>query len=332
MATGDERFLVTGAAGCIGAWAVRVLLDDGVSVVASDLSEDPRRLRLASGGDPGSGFEFLSLDVTRLKDLVAAVEDYGITNIVHLAGLQPSFCAANPPLGALVNVVGTVNVFEAVKRAGRAVGVAYASTAAVYGASYSETLGLVGDGSPAAPASHYGVYKVANEGTARVYSLNDGIGSVGLRPFIVYGPGRDHGMTAEPTRAMLAAAAGAPYRMRFGGSIYLTYAEDCAWTFIAASRAAVGSSDAVCVNVPGHRTSVAQVANLIETIVPEAEGTITWERAPLRVVALGAAPATEAFGTAFNRPLEDGVRSTIELFRRALDAELLEIRDLETVS
>jgi NAD(P)-dependent dehydrogenase (short-subunit alcohol dehydrogenase family) len=106
MATGDERFLVTGAAGCIGAWAVRVLLDDGVSVVASDLSEDPRRLRLASGGDPGSGSEFLSLDVTRLNDLVAAVEDYGITNIVHLAALQPRFCAANPPLGALVNVVG----------------------------------------------------------------------------------------------------------------------------------------------------------------------------------------------------------------------------------
>jgi nucleoside-diphosphate-sugar epimerase len=210
--------------------------------------------------------------------------------------------------------------------------VSYASTAAVYGASYADTSGLVGDGSPAAPDSHYGVYKVANEGSARVYSLNDGIGSVGLRPFIVYGPGRDHGTTAEPTRAMLAAAAGAPYRMRFGGSIYLTYAEDCARTFVAASRAAVGSSDAVCVNVPGHRTSVAQVANLIETIVPEAQGTITWERAPLRAAALVSAPATEAFGTAFNRPLEDGIRSTIELFRRALDAELLALRDLEKVS
>ena len=160
MATGDERFLVTGAAGCIGAWTVRVLLDDGASVVASDLSEDPRRLRLASGGDPGSGFEFLSLDVTRLNDLVAAVEDYGITNIVHLASLQPPFCAANPPLGALVNVVGTVNVFEAVKRAGRAVGLAYASTAVVYGASYADTSGLAGDGSPAAPGSHYGVYRL----------------------------------------------------------------------------------------------------------------------------------------------------------------------------
>jgi len=332
MATGIERFLVTGAAGCIGAWAVRALLDDGVPVVASDLSEDLRRLRLASEGEPGAGFEFLALDVTRLDDVVAAVEDHGITNIVHLAGLQLPFCAANPSLGALVNVVGTVNVFEAAKRAGRPVGLAYASTAAVYGASYAYTSGLVGDASPTAPDSHYGVYKVANEGTARVYSLNDGIGSVGLRPFIVYGPGRDQGMTSEPTKAMLAAAAGTRYHMRFGGSVYLTYVEDCARTFIGASRAAVGSSDAVCVNVPGHRTSVAQVANLIETIVPEAQGTITWERAPLRVAALVSAPATEAYGIPFNRPLEEGVRSTIDQFRRALSAGLLAPPDVETVS
>jgi hypothetical protein len=77
---------------------------------------------------------------------------------------------------------------------------------------------------------------------------------------------------------------------------------------------------------------VAEVASLIETIVPEARGTITWERAPLRVSALASAPATEALGTAFNRSLEEGVRSTIELFRSALDAELLALRDLEKVS
>ncbi len=332
MAKGVERFLVTGAAGCIGAWVVRALLDDGAPVVASDLSEDLQRLRLASGGDPGTGFEFLTLDVSRLDDLVAAVEDNGITNIIHLAGLQPPFCAANPSLGAIVNVVGTVNVFEAVKRAGRPVGVAYASTAAVYGATYTHTSAVMGDGSLPVPGSHYGVYKAANEGTARVYSINDGIGSVGLRPFIVYGPGRDQGMTAEPTRAMLAAAAGAPYRMRFGGSVCLTYTEDCARTFIGASRSAFGSSDAVCANVPSHRTSVAQVANLIETIVPEAQGTITWERAPLRAAALVSAPATEDIGSAFNRPLEDGVRSTIEQFRRALDADLLAPPDVVRLS
>ena len=184
-----------------------------------------------------------------------------------------------------------------------------------------------------APGSHYGVYKVANEGTARVYSLNDGIGSVGLRPFIVYGPGRDHGATAEPTRAMLAAAAGAPYRMRFGGSVYLTYAEDCARTFVAASRGAVGSSDAVSrerARSQDQRGRSGQPDRNDRAGGPRHDH--LGKGAPARVSALASAPATEALGTAFNRSLEEGVRSTIELFRSALDAELLALRDLEKVS
>ncbi len=41
-----ERFLVTGSAGCIGAWAVRLLVDEGVGVVGFDSSENRSRLRL----------------------------------------------------------------------------------------------------------------------------------------------------------------------------------------------------------------------------------------------------------------------------------------------
>ncbi|HTX00985.1 MAG TPA: SDR family oxidoreductase, partial [Acidimicrobiales bacterium] len=295
----------------------------GVEVVASDVSEDLRRLRLASLGRP-SEVEFLKLDVTRTDDVVAAVAERGITHVVHLAGLQVPFCAANPPLGAMVNVVGTVNVFEAVKRAGRAVGLAYASSAAVYGASAAYSAGLVSDDSALAPDSHYGVYKQANEGTARIYSTSDGIGSVGLRPFVAYGLGRDQGMTSEPTKAMLAAAAGRPYHMRFGGNVLLTHAEDCARTFIAASRAAAGSGDAVVVNVPGRRAGIAEVAALIESIVPAAKGTITWEPKPLPVPALIGPPAIEAvIGSTFNRDLRSGVASTIEQFRRALEAGLV---------
>ncbi len=323
MAEGTERFLVTGAAGCIGAWTIRALLDDGVDVVASDLSEDLRRLRLASLGR-ASEVEFLQLDVTRTDDVVAAVGERGITHVVHLAGLQMPFCAANPPLGAMVNVVGTVNVFEAVKRAGRSIGLAYASSAAVYGASASYSAGVVGDTSPLAPDSHYGVYKTANEGTARVYSLSDGLGSIGLRPLVVYGLGRDQGMTAEPTKAMLAAAAGVPYRMKFGGNVLLTHAEDCARTFIAASRAAAGSGDALALNVPGRRVGMAQLAAMIEAGAPGSEGSITWEPKPLTVAALFSAPAIEAvIGTVFNRPLEEGVASTVGQFRRALEAGLV---------
>ena len=62
------------------------------------------------------------------------------------------------------------------------------------------------------PRNHYGVYKLANEGNARVYWLEDGVASVGLRPMTVYGVGRDQGMTSGPTKAIVAAVLGRPYR------------------------------------------------------------------------------------------------------------------------
>ena len=58
------------------------------------------------------------------------------------------------------------------------------------------------------PASIYGVYKIANEGSARIYWQESQVASVGLRPLIVYGGGRDQGTTSSPTLAMAAAARG----------------------------------------------------------------------------------------------------------------------------
>lgn len=321
---GDERFLVTGAGGCIGAWAVRLLLDEGVDVVATDVREDLRRLELVSHPDRSAAVDFVPLDVTSTADVARVVSERGINRVVHLAGLQVPFCAANPPLGAAVNVVGTVNIFDAVRNAGAGVGLAYASSVAVFGSSYVHTSGMVGDASAYAPDSHYGVYKVANEGTAQMYSLHHGVGSVGLRPFVVYGPGRDQGMTSDPTKAMLAAAAGLPYHMKFGGNVLLTHAADCAAVFIASARAAVGSGDAVCCNVPGRRVGIAALASLIGEIVPEVAGAITYETAPLKVAALVEAPALgEVIGEVPNRPLRDGVASTIAHFRAALAAGLV---------
>lgn len=322
MAEG-ERFLVTGAAGCIGAWTVRLLLEAGVPVIASDVTADLRRFRLVCLGGEGSPPDFVPLDVTRAADVAAVVREHAITHIVHLAGLQMPSCAADPPLGALVNVTGTVNVFEAARAAGRRIGLAYASSGAVFGNGAGYAGGMVGDGSPLAPDSHYGVYKAANEGTARVYAASHGLGSIGLRPFVVYGPGRDQGLTSGPSVAMLAAAAGVPYRIGFSGSLLLTHAADCAAAFIAAARAAAGASDAVCLNVPGHRASVAGVVDLIEQILPGSRELISFEPAPIRFPALLASPALDAItGKPGSGSLEASVRATISHFRQALAAGL----------
>jgi nucleoside-diphosphate-sugar epimerase len=169
------------------------------------------------------------------------------------------------------------------------------------------------------PDTHYGVYKVANEGTARIYSLNNGIGSVGLRPFIVYGPGRDQGMTSDATKAILAAIRGEKFNFKFGGNLLLTYAPDCARAFIESARAAAGSGDALVLNVPGRRVGVAQLVALIEKLIPEAAGLLTWETKPLFAPALLASPALgDVIGEVANTSLEEGVRATIEHFRRAL--------------
>jgi nucleoside-diphosphate-sugar epimerase len=329
MATSSERFLVTGAAGCIGAWAVRLLLDEGIPVVATDLSADLHRFQLISQGraddKPEAGkLEFDQLDVTSGADVAAMVAGRGITHIVHLAGLQLPFCAADPPLGAMVNVVGTVNVFEAIRAARRSIGLAFASSAAVFGDSLGHRAGLVADTSELLPDSFYGVYKAANEGTAKVYSREHGIGSICLRPFIVYGLGRDQGMTSDPTKAMLAAAAGVPFKIKFGGSVLLTYAPDCARAFIASARAAAGSGDAVSLNVPGRRIGIPALVDLIEHILPGSGRFITWDDKPLRVPSLLSGSALrDAVGDLPNAWLADGVRETIAGFQTALATGLV---------
>ncbi len=237
-----NTFLITGSLGCIGAWVLRNLVDDGATIIATDLADDPVRPRLLLSDDELSKITFAKLDVTKLNDVRALVDEHGVTHIVHLAGLQVPFCRANPSLGAQVNVVGTVNLFEAARHGhqnngGTVQGFAYASSLAVLGPAdrYPDT--PVPDDVPLDPQTLYGVYKQANEGTARLYWQDWGVGSVGLRPYIVYGVARDQGLTSDIAKAILATAAGRPFHIKFSGPFALQYADDVAKMFIASARA-----------------------------------------------------------------------------------------------
>ncbi|HEY3232829.1 MAG TPA: NAD-dependent epimerase/dehydratase family protein, partial [Roseiflexaceae bacterium] len=186
-----DRFLITGALGCIGAWVVRTLVREGAQPVVFDLAGDPRRLKLIMAPDELERVTFVHGDITDLASLERALDEHAITHVIHLAALQVPFCRANPPLGARVNVVGTVNIFEAVaKRRERIDRVVYASSIAIYDAADADPAGAVSHGALGHPMTLYGVYKQANEGTARVYSQDAKVSSIGLRPCIVYGPGR----------------------------------------------------------------------------------------------------------------------------------------------
>ena len=302
----EERWLITGALGCIGAWCCRQLVREGHSVVAFDLSEDRRRLELIMAPDAVDSVNLVHGDITDLDALEKTLTDRRITNVIHLAAMLVPLAAADPPRGALVNVVGTVNVFEAVKRAGLP-GLAYASSAAVYDRSDGIRVAEDADGHP---VNHYGVHKQANEGAARIYWLDEQLPSVGLRPHIIYGPGRDHGMTAGPTLAMAAAARGEAYEIPFGGSAQFQYAADAARLFIQAARA---PGDRASVrNLGGPSERVSDVITAIEEAAPEAAGRITFKADVLLPL-----PEEMDAERPVSTPLKDGVRETIEILKGA---------------
>ena len=310
----EQRTLVTGALGCLGAWTLKALVDLGEEPVGLDLGADDARIRVVLSEEERARITLLEGDVTDAAAVGAALDGHGITNVVHLAAMQVPFVRADPERGARVNVHGTVVVLEAIKkRLNRIRGLAYASSAAVYNAS---------DHSPAPesggtePMTLYGVFKLANEGTARVYWHEDDVASIGIRPYIVYGPGRDQGLTSGPSLAMAAAARGEGYTIAYGGTAQYDFAPDVGRAFALAARAA--TEDAHVANFPGVSSTIQEVVDAIESAAPAVAGKVFWEEGQLPFP-----PAFESrllerlIGPVAPTPLADGVRTTIERFRAA---------------
>ena len=111
----NQTFLITGAHGFIGAWIVKRLLENSGRIVIFDQSADPQRLRLIMNEEEISRTKAVTGDITEADALLPIIDSFGITNVIHLAGLQVPTCKANPRLGAMVNVLGTINVFEAAR-------------------------------------------------------------------------------------------------------------------------------------------------------------------------------------------------------------------------
>ncbi len=315
MAT--ERFLVTGAYGCIGAWTVKQLVDEGVQVCTYDLPGNPHRLRLIMDDAALEHVHFVTGDITDQALFERTVVEQDISAIIHLAALQVPFVRADPVGGARVNVVGTAVVLEAIKRhLDQIRGLAYASSIGVYGPATLYPAVPLAHTATLAPTNLYGVYKQANEGMAQIYWEEHGVRSIGLRPYVVYGPGRDQGMTSTPTKAMLAAAVNRNYHISYGGAAVFQYAPDVAAIFIAAARA--GRNGAEAYNIGGSAAAMTDIVAAIEDAAPEVVGRVTFEDMGLpHPPTINSEALDEALGPARYTDLHSGVRRTVEHFRIA---------------
>ena len=308
----EEWFLVTGAVGCLGSWVVRQLASDGVEVTLFDLSPDESRLRLMLDPEDADFGRRIVGDLRVLDEVLEAAE--GSTHVVHLGALQIPFCRADPSVGAAVNVLGTVNAFEAA-RANGVSNLVYTSSVAVFGHPDNYESDVLAEDEVRLPNTHYGVYKVANEDTAAVYWNENQIPSVGLRPHTVFGPGRDQGLTSYPTQAMLAAVRGLPFHIPYGGTLGFQYAPDVAKIILAAVRCEPGGCDVY--NIAG---SIVSVAEFVEA-VGEATGSALITHGSEQIAlphGLDDSGLRERLPSVSYTPLADAVAESVEWFRRAM--------------
>lgn len=323
-----HRFLITGAQGFIGAWVVKNLVERGDAPLVFDVDTQAHRLQALLSPDQMARVKFIQGDVTSLEDLDRCVAEEGISHIIHLAALQVPACAANPLLGARVNVIGTLNVFEVARRRRDTVKrITYASSAAVFGPEEFYGQGKVPEGAQLLPGTHYGVFKQCNEGNARVYYLSDGISSAGLRAWAVYGVGRDQGVTSGPTKAIKASVLGRPYTVKFTGQLDLQYVDDCARIFLRCAEE----------DLPGARTytlrgavvNIVDFISMLEEISPRARGLIRAEGKHLPIAAdLDDSALVRDLGSVPRTPLDEGIRRTIEIFERLQREGRLDTKDL----
>lgn len=313
----SDTVLVTGAMGFIGAWVVRRLLDDGDAPVTFDAAGDDYRLRYLLDDGELADLTRVSADITDPDAVARAFGEHGVTRVIHLAGLQVPFCAADPRAGALVNVVGTINVFEAAREHTPQAPVVYASSVAAYGGDDDGTGDVSGT-----PCTHYGVYKRANEGNAFVYWKDHGLPSIGLRPYVVYGVGRDRGLTSEPTVAMLHAARGEGHHIPYGGRSHFQLAADVAAAFVQSARSSYEAAGVY--NLAGSVVGMREVVAAIEAVAPDVRGRVSFDDEPLPFPPeVHTGDLENAVGPLPQTSLENGVRNTVERFRELAERGLL---------
>jgi nucleoside-diphosphate-sugar epimerase len=326
---GTSRYLITGAKGFIGAWIVKNLVERGCDPVLFDLDAETHRLCALLSDKQIARLTCIRGDITSLEALDRATAEHGVTHLIHLAALQVPACATNPPLGARVNVLGTLNVFEVARaRPDQVKRVVYASSAAVFGPEEFYGSKTVIEGAQVHPGTHYGVFKVCNEGSARVYYLNHGISSAALRPWAVYGVGRDQGITSGPTKAIKAAVVGRPYTIGFTGGLDLQYVDDTAKIFLRCAESELPGA-----HVYTLRGAVVEMEDFLETLAslfPQARKLIRAEGRPLPIAHdLDDSALVRDLGEVPRTPLEQGIRETVEIFERLHSAGRLDLKDLE---
>ena len=184
------KILVTGAAGFIGAFTSKKLIEMGHEVIGVDNLNDYYDVALKHGRlgwlEPLSGFQFQQLELADRDAVAALFNEHKFDRVIHLAAQAGvRYSITNPHAYVDSNLIGFVNVMEGCRHQ-EVEHFVYASSSSVYGLNthlpYS-----TGDRVDH-PVSLYAATKKSNELMAHTYAHLYRLPTTGLRFFTVYGP------------------------------------------------------------------------------------------------------------------------------------------------
>jgi len=183
------KALVTGGAGFIGSNLVDALVERGDEVTVVDDLSTGRRSNL--DGALAAGAELAELDIRDAEALAERLAAAPPDVVFHLAAqIDVRRSLADPAFDAAVNIGGTANLLEAMRRAGSRRIVFVSTGGAIYGEGEGKPLPL-GEDAPIEPFSAYGQSKYAAEGYLALYERLYGVSGISLRLGNVYGPRQD---------------------------------------------------------------------------------------------------------------------------------------------
>lgn len=308
------RALVTGGAGFIGSHLSGRLIDEGWDVLVVDSLVTGHLDNLAEARSRGR-IKFHQLDI-RDEEFARAVEQFVPDVVFHLAAqVSVTQSVADPLFDASVNILGTINVLEAAKRAG-VERVVFASSG---GAIYGEHVKLPAKESYARhPGAPYGISKMVVEDYFHFYQANHGIDVVALGLSNVYGPRQDPfgeaGVVAIFTRLMLDRKRPVIYGDGMQTRDYL-YVDDAVDAFVRAA----GTGGGRYFNVgTGRETTVIRIFRAIAEEVGFTELPVFSESRQGEIArsVLDPASAFKALGWQPWTSLEEGLAMTVEWMRK----------------
>ena len=308
------RTLVTGAAGFIGSTLVDRLLADGHAVVGVDDLSSGRSTNLDSAQQHGD-FAFVKADIVD-ADLIALVGETRPEVVFHLAAqIDVRQSVADPQFDAAVNVVGTVRLAEAARRANVRKIVHTSSGGSIYGIPPTYP---TGEAVPIDPASPYAAGKVAGEIYLNTFRHLYGLECSHIAPANVYGPRQDpHGEAGVVAIFSKALLSGTPTKVFGDGSNTRDYifVDDVVEAFVKASGEAGGGQR---FNVgTGVETSDRQLHSVVAAAVgaPDDPEFHPPRLGDLKRSCLDFSRAEKVLGWRPKVNIDDGVAQTVAYFR-----------------